>query len=96
MTELRAPQTATATDEPDEACDWLVEDYDEDGPTTRDCGARVHHTDTGWCCERGHSHTYAEHRHAQGWDYCDDAIEAARLAQVGVIGVRPGDSRPWL
>lgn len=84
------------TDEGDETCGDLVPGYDEDGPTAVECGAPLHHTQRGYHCDRGHSYTYSSVRHAEGWDYADDAAEAAQLAQAGVIGVQPSDSRPWL
>src|SRR5947208_16757014 len=90
----RAFESAAA--DPDDRCEEHVLGYDEDGPTTYPCGAPVHHTDTGYSCEAGHAYTYAEVRHAQGWDYADDAVEAEHLRHAGVIGVRPGDGRPWL
>lgn len=78
----------------DDRCGWLLEAHDEDGLTTRECGAALHFTETGYHCDRGHSHTYAEVRHTQGWDYAHDEIEASRLGQTGVIGVRM-DGHPF-
>jgi len=84
------------TDEPDETCGDLVAGYDEDGPTAYECGAPLHHTGSGYHCDRGHSYTYSSVRHAEGWTYADDPTEAALLAQAGVVGVRPSDACPWL
>ncbi|MFJ4700481.1 hypothetical protein ACIP5N_22120 [Streptomyces sp. NPDC088768] len=79
----------------DEQCHDLVSGYDEDGPTAFECGAPLRHTDSGYSCARGHSYTYAAERVAEGWDYASDAVEAELLGRVGVIGVHPGDGRPW-
>ena len=79
-----------------EQCHDLVSGYDEDGPATFECGAPLRHTESGYSCARGHSYTYAADRAAEGWDYASDAVEAALLGRAGVIGVRPGDGRPWL
>ncbi|MEW1760319.1 hypothetical protein AB0393_27895 [Streptomyces cyaneofuscatus] len=89
-------QRAARTDDADEYCGDLVAGYDEDGPTAYECGAPVRHTTTGYRCARGHAYTYAVHREAEGWDYASDPVEAGLLARAGVLGVRPGDSRPWL
>lgn len=88
--------TDGVTADRDETCSDLVAGYDEDGPTAYECGAPLHHTASGYHCDKGHSYTYSAVRHAEGWDYADDATEAALLAQAGVVGVRPSDSRPWL
>lgn len=74
-------------------CDWLVERtvswFDEetgDGEgydVIEDCGAEAIVTDRGFTCAAGHEHTYAEIRHAEGWDYAEDPDEAARLARAG-------------
>jgi hypothetical protein len=89
-------QEDAVDDAGDDRCDQLVAGYDEDGPTAYECGARVHHTATGYGCARGHSYTYAASRAAEGWDYASDPVESELLARAGVIGVRPGDGRPWL
>ncbi|MGW9032911.1 hypothetical protein ACWGQ5_55170 [Streptomyces sp. NPDC055722] len=91
-----AEAPTAAADELEDTCGELVFGYDEDGPTAYPCGAPLRYTETGYDCAKGHSYTYAEHRHAQGWDYASDQVEARLLAQVGVVGVRPDDSRPWL
>ncbi|MFF4933167.1 hypothetical protein ACFY2H_30405 [Streptomyces griseofuscus] len=82
--------------ESDSRCDQLIAGYDEDGPTAYECGAPVHHTDTGYSCDRGHAYTYAACRAAEGWDYASDRVEAELLARAGVVGVRPDDGRPWV
>ncbi|MFI1312917.1 hypothetical protein ACH4TS_22650 [Streptomyces albidoflavus] len=81
--------------EPDEQCHDLVSGYDEDGPTAFGCGAPLRHTESGYRCAHGHSYTYAADRAAEGWDYASDAVEAELLGRAGVVGVRPGDGRPW-
>lgn len=77
-------------------CTWLVErtytfvDEEtgewwggEDGPTIEDCGAEAIYTDRGFECAAGHSHVTAEIRFAEGWDYAEDAMEAAQLSKYG-------------
>ena len=77
-------------------CNWLVErthwyqdpetgDWwgGEDGPSIEDCGAEAIYTDRGFECAAGHSHVTAEIRWAEGWDYAEDAGEAARLTKYG-------------
>ncbi|HET6354679.1 hypothetical protein [Streptomyces sp.] len=84
----------TSVPEDDERCGWLVEFDTEDGPASRDCGAAVHTTHSGWSCERGHSHTYADVRAAEGWDYAHDEQEAALLGRAGIYAVRM-DGHPF-
>lgn len=71
-------------------CGWMVERsyYDEDGgyDSVAECGADAVVTDRGWSCAAGHAHVTAEARHAEGWDYAEEAGEA--LAMVGA-GVQP-------
>ena len=78
-------------------CSWLMEGRDEDGVTYYDCGARTRFRadGTGYDCDLGHEHTYAEAREAQGWDYAEDAEEAKRLARVGVAA-REMDGHVWV
>lgn len=77
-------------------CTWLVErtfTYEdpetgevwgfEDGPQIVDCGAETIYTNRGYECAAGHSHVNAEVRFAEGWDYAEDAEEAARLSKYG-------------
>ncbi|MFJ3182595.1 hypothetical protein ACIPJN_29975 [Streptomyces sp. NPDC086796] len=90
------PNTAPADDlDANDLCGWLVAGHDEDGPTAYECRAPVQHTNSGYSCARGHAHTYAEVRAAEGWDYASDPVEAELLAHFGVIGVRADDARPW-
>lgn len=89
---FNSPGIPSADDSPDESCGDLVHGYDEDGRTTYECGAPLHHTPTGYHCGKGHAYTYAAARHDQGWDYADDPVEAQLLAQAGVIGVPPGSA----
>lgn len=81
-------------------CDWLVErsiyaiypdvepaelaDYDE-GPQVVPCGAASWADERGWYCEDGHSHIWSEVRHAEGWEYAADPLEAKLLASAGVF-----------
>ncbi|MEV0493405.1 hypothetical protein [Streptomyces atratus] len=78
---------AEASDGEDARCGWLLDAHDEDGPAVRECGATLHFTETGFHCDHGHSHTDAETRHAQGWDYAHDETEASLLGRAGVIGI---------
>ena len=59
-----------------------------DGPeyTVVDCGApcTARADGSGWDCESGHEYTTLEARHAQRWDYAEDAVEAGRLAGAGI------------
>ena len=68
------------------ACQWVVQtnDYDEDGDRIQfDCGAEVIAHDNGWECTAGHEHTTTEARQAQGWEYAEDAYDAAVIARGG-------------
>lgn len=79
-------------------CGWAVERLvggywvdDEDGPwfieaerIVEECGATATEDARGWSCEAGHSHVFAEVRHAEGWEYAEDAEEARRLTMAGV------------
>ncbi|MFG2211918.1 hypothetical protein [Streptomyces sp. NPDC048638] len=94
--EIPADHGGTGVDDTGEPCGDLIAGYDEDGPTAFECGALVRHTETGYRCSRGHSYTYAVHREAEGWDYASDPAEAELLGRAGVLGVHPGDGRPWV
>lgn len=69
------------------ACGWLTEARDRFGPIRDEdgrqiideCGADAIGTQTGWSCAAGHSYVDMETRHAQGWDYAEDAEEAASM-----------------
>jgi hypothetical protein len=67
-------------------CSWLMEVPGEDGPYHVECGApsRMYSDGTGYSCALGHSHTDAQARQAQGWDYAADAGEAEQLARAFV------------
>lgn len=71
-------------------CSWLVRrGWNEDGEEIiEDCGALAFETARGWHCEAGHAHVAAEVRHAEGWEYAHDEIEAERMERAGVAAVR--------
>jgi len=70
----------------DQDCGWC----EDGGRNVEDCGAVAWptHNGRGFACGRGHSHVAAEVRAEEGWDYAEDADEAAQLARAGV---RPVD-----
>jgi hypothetical protein len=85
-------------------CSWLMEapiatgDPDEPYyPGIVECGAptRMRADGTGYDCANGHEHTYAEARQAQGWDYAEDAMEAAYLAKYGTEPRTLVYASPW-
>jgi hypothetical protein len=74
-------------------CGWqykgLIATGDPDEPYYEgilecDAPARMRADGTGYDCLRGHEHTTAEARQAQGWEYCEDDDEAKQLARAGV------------
>jgi hypothetical protein len=74
-------------------CGWqhegLIATGDPDEPYYQgivecDAPARMYPDGTGYACTDGHSHTFAEARAAQGWEYAEDDDEARRLAGLGV------------
>jgi hypothetical protein len=71
------------------ACDDLVSFVTEDGVTAIECGHERAMTDTGWTCAAGHGYVPTDVREAQGWDYADDAYDAA----VIIVGGR--DAVPY-
>jgi hypothetical protein len=85
-------------------CGWQFEGAiatgDPDEPYYRgilecDAPARERADGSGYDCEAGHEHTYAEARQAQGWDYADED-EAAGLAKAGVEPrTMTGQVWPW-
>lgn len=81
-------------------CTWLVEDYGEDGPFTRDCGAEAVYDERGFRCAAGHSHVNAEYRAREGWDYAHDPFEARNLMKAGTFpmtmdGTGPSEIAPY-
>ncbi len=85
-------------------CTWAVErttwvDDPEFGPEpwTRieDCGAEVAHTDDRWECAAGHAHVSAEARDREGWDYAEDAYDAAVIASGGRTPVPATPGATW-
>lgn len=64
---------------PCEADSWLI--FNEDG------------SERGYECAAGHDHVYCEARHAEGWDYAADELEAEGLRRNGIDAVSMrGDS----
>ncbi len=68
------------------ACPWLVQrGWDEDGQQViAECGAAAWEHPRGFACEAGHEHIDAQTRAAEGWEYAEDAGEAANLVKAGV------------
>jgi hypothetical protein len=73
-------------------CSWQLEVLlptgDPDEPYyegVAECGApsRMREDGTGYDCEAGHEHTFAEARQRAGWDYAEDADEARQLMKYG-------------
>lgn len=68
----------------------------------RECGAEAVATDRGYTCTAGHEHINMQTRHAEGWDYAEDADEALGLMKAGVqpftmdghIATSPADFAP--
>jgi hypothetical protein len=83
-------------------CSWLLEGrYDDGSVFTYECRAPTRYTDErdSYACTRGHDHTPAEVRVEQGWDYAEDAQEAAQLARAGVRPVpmsAEADTDSWI
>jgi hypothetical protein len=71
------------------ACTWLLERWGEDGMYVVECGALSWEDERGYGCEAGHTHVYAEVRHAEGWDYASDAEEADIMRKNGLDAVGP-------
>lgn len=72
-------------------CPDLIDtrEYDEDGQKIiLPCDGLSWEIDGGTRCEHGHEYIDAQSRSEQGWDYAEDAQEAARLLRNGV-GHRP-------
>jgi len=75
----------------------MVQDYDEDGPYTRDCDMPAWEIPGGFECVRGHSHVDQQTRYEEGWDYAESLDEAERLAKNGVEPrtMDTGQIWPW-
>jgi hypothetical protein len=93
MDEQQTPAPAGQGDPETWPCDWLTRGTrptgDPDEPYYEgifECGApsRMRPDGTGYDCEAGHEHTYAQARQAAGWEYAEDDDEAGRLAKLGV------------
>lgn len=91
-------------------CNWMVEYvpepiynpdtddmefYDDPTPLIRDCGAEVAYDDDRWRCAAGHEHVSAEARDREGWDYAEDAYDAAVIAEGGRLPVPMGPRSTW-
>ena len=48
-----------------------------------DCGAELAYNDDRWVCAVGHEHVSAEARERVGWDYAEDAYDAAVITLGG-------------
>ena len=88
--------TAT-TDTRLDTCAWvMLEGYNEDGSALlSDCGAVVTEDSRGWECAYGHRYVTAHARAAEGWDYAEDAAEAASLIKHGTEPRDLVTGRPW-
>lgn len=84
-------------------CGWQYEGAiatgDPDEPFYRgviecDAIATIRADGSGFDCAVGHSHTNAQARQEQGWEYCEDFAEAERLARLG-IEPRTMDGHLW-
>jgi hypothetical protein len=60
-----------------------------------DAPARERANGTGYDCADGHEFTTAEARAAAGWDYAEDAMEAAYLAKHGTEPRTLVHAAPW-
>jgi hypothetical protein len=83
-------------------CSWLLEGrYDDGSVFYYECGAPTRYTGNrgSYECTRKHDHTPVEVRDEQGWDYAEDAQEAAQLAHAGVRPVpmsATADTEGWI
>lgn len=64
-------------------CDDLVQILGEDGPMIIECGEEATWTDRGFTCSGGHSHVLCDVRRAEGWEYAEDAYDAAVIGKGG-------------
>lgn len=79
-------------------CTWMVDrsgwcDGGDDWPAEwveriTECGAELAYTDDRWVCAAGHEHVSAEAREREGWDYAEDAYDAAVIS-AGMREYRP-------
>jgi hypothetical protein len=76
-----------ASDGEDARCGWLLDAHERTGPPSVSAEQPCTSPRPDSTCDRGHSHTDAETRHAQGWDYAHDETEASLLGRAGVIGI---------
>lgn len=85
-------------------CGWQYEGAiatgDPDEPFYRgvvecDAIATIRPDGSGFDCKAGHEHTNAQARQEQGWDYAEDALEAAYLAKHGTEPRQLRDGSPW-
>lgn len=73
-------------------CSWMVERViyigdDEEGyeqdVRIEECGAEAVFHNNGFHCTAGHEHTSMEARERAGWDYAEDAYDAAVITKGG-------------
>jgi hypothetical protein len=85
-------------------CGWQYEGAiatgDPDEPYYRgvvecDAIATIRADGSGFDCTAGHEHTNAQARWEQGWDYAEDAMEAAYLAKYGTEPRTMAHGAPW-
>jgi hypothetical protein len=78
----------------DKGCDWLIERREFDGMDVAEwiaeCGAVLVYTDDRWECLAGHEHVSMQAREREGWDYAEDAYDAAVITQGGRAAVPMG------
>ncbi len=72
-----------------------VDYYDDPTPLVRDCGAESAYSDDRFRCAAGHEHVSAETRDREGWDYAEDAYDAAVIAKGGRLPVPMGAGSTW-
>jgi hypothetical protein len=71
--------------------DWAPEYVER----VEDCGTEVAYDEHHWVCAAGHENTSAEARQAEGWDYAEDAYDAAVIAKGGRTPVPMGPATYW-
>lgn len=70
----------------EKGCTFLVPNayYDfDDQPVVGDCGAEAAYDNDHFVCANGHEHTSMQARHDAGWDYAEDAYDAAVISRGG-------------
>lgn len=64
-------------------CTWLVETRIEGELYVSECGAEAWYDSDRFECANGHSHVNTEARLREGWDYAEDAYDAAVISLGG-------------